>query len=239
MDIRWADWREREMLQRNELQLDIRSSNEREWRESGQLIRAEPNQVHYRQALGSLPLSSQYFVRVRAVDGSLTTVATSPSTSFSVACQSGFSVSFFFIQNSFTCSSDVSGQCPTGPCLWPPRARLLECTEWRPQVSDLLLHNWHAERTEHQWTSARQREELWYSWTGSGKLERWGWNEHSWWFEWTCLQVRAVNSAGSGPSSPTVYLSSAKQCKSTHTHARIHSNHSQCSNLPFKYNISM
>lgn len=54
-----------------------------------------------------------------------------------------------------------------------------------------------------------------------------------------CLQVRAVNSAGSGPSSPTVYLSSAKQCKSTHTHARIHSNHSQCSNLPFKYNISM
>lgn len=104
------------MLQRNELQLDIRSSNEREWRESGQLIRAEPNQVHYRQALGSLPLSSQYFVRVRAVDGSLTTVATSPSTSFSVACQSGFSVSFF-IENSFTCSSDVSGQCPTGPCL--------------------------------------------------------------------------------------------------------------------------
>jgi len=36
-----------------------------------------------------------------------------------------------------------------------------------------------------------------------------------------CLQVRAVNSAGSGPSSPIVYLSSAKQCRSTHTHAHI------------------
>ena len=96
MDIRWGKLkRMRNVAGRNEFQLDIRSSNEREWKENGQLVRAEPKQVHYRQALGSLPLSSQYFVRVRAVDNSLTTVATSPSTSFSVACQSRFPLFFY------------------------------------------------------------------------------------------------------------------------------------------------
>lgn len=71
-------------------QIDIRADGEREWRESGGLIRSEPTQSHYRHALGSLPVAS-YFLRVRAIDGSMSTVATSTSTSFAVSCQSELS----------------------------------------------------------------------------------------------------------------------------------------------------
>ncbi|PAV76811.1 hypothetical protein WR25_25936 isoform A [Diploscapter pachys] len=161
-------------------QLDIRSSNEREWRENGQLIKAEPSQVHYRQALGSLPLSSQYFVRVRAVDGSLTTVATSPSTSFSVACQIPMS---------------------------PDNVRL-------DRVSDRLVRvSWNAANDD-----SKCQTYFFITGTQNGQSinERVPGSERSYDIPgqaqgtWN-VEVRAVNSAGSGPSSPIVYLSSAKQ----------------------------
>ncbi|CAJ0598951.1 unnamed protein product [Cylicocyclus nassatus] len=67
-------------------QVDIRRDGDRDWHEHGSLIRSEPSQVHFRQSLGTVPVAT-YYLRVRAVDSSMTTVATSPSTSFSVSCQ--------------------------------------------------------------------------------------------------------------------------------------------------------
>ncbi|VDK49158.1 unnamed protein product [Cylicostephanus goldi] len=67
-------------------QVDIRRDGDRDWHEHGSLIRSEPSQVHFRQSLGTVPVAT-YYLRVRAVDGSMSTVATSPSTSFSVSCQ--------------------------------------------------------------------------------------------------------------------------------------------------------
>ncbi|CAB3401714.1 unnamed protein product [Caenorhabditis bovis] len=68
-------------------QIDIRSSEDRAWRETGSLVRNEPTQTHYRVALGALNPSTTYLVRVRALDETHSTVSTSPSASFAVACQ--------------------------------------------------------------------------------------------------------------------------------------------------------
>ncbi|ETN71312.1 fibronectin type III domain protein [Necator americanus] len=67
-------------------QVDIRRDGDRDWHEQGAIVRSEPSQTHFRQSLGAVPVAT-YYLRVRAVDTSMATVATSPSTSFSVSCQ--------------------------------------------------------------------------------------------------------------------------------------------------------
>ncbi|KHJ90440.1 fibronectin type III domain protein, partial [Oesophagostomum dentatum] len=67
-------------------QVDIRRDGDRDWHEQGAVVRSEPSQVHFRQSLGAVPVAT-YYLRVRALDSSMSTVATSPSTSFSVSCQ--------------------------------------------------------------------------------------------------------------------------------------------------------
>ncbi|CAI5445350.1 unnamed protein product [Caenorhabditis angaria] len=68
-------------------QVEIRTQDDRTWKPSGSLQQNEPSQTHYRVALGQLNVAPTYLVRVRALDRTHTTVATSPSASFSVQCQ--------------------------------------------------------------------------------------------------------------------------------------------------------
>ncbi|KJH44141.1 fibronectin type III domain protein [Dictyocaulus viviparus] len=67
-------------------QVDIRRDGDREWTEHGPLLRSEPSQLHFRQSLGAMSVAT-YYLRVRAIDVDRNTMATSPSTSFSVSCQ--------------------------------------------------------------------------------------------------------------------------------------------------------
>ncbi|ULU01578.1 hypothetical protein L3Y34_001716 [Caenorhabditis briggsae] len=70
-----------------EYQVDIRTTDERSWRAVEPSVENEQSQTHYRLPLGQLNVASTYLVRVRALDSSRSTVATSPSASFSVLCQ--------------------------------------------------------------------------------------------------------------------------------------------------------
>ncbi|GMS87185.1 hypothetical protein PENTCL1PPCAC_9360, partial [Pristionchus entomophagus] len=72
-------------------QVEIRKDSEAEWRKAGTAIRNEPGKTHYRESLGNLPVSPLYYVRVRALDSSVTTVATSSAASFSVKCHAPLS----------------------------------------------------------------------------------------------------------------------------------------------------
>lgn len=76
-------------------QLDIKTDQD-QWKETGGVLRSEPSQSHFRQALGALPVASRYFVRIRAVDGTSNTLATSSAASFSVKCQSEFMFIYSF-----------------------------------------------------------------------------------------------------------------------------------------------
>lgn len=94
--------------------MEIRKETEADWRKAGAVIRNDPSKTHYRyrlfihitstiltwiekiidivygiicrESLGNLPVSPLYYIRVRAQDSSMTTVATSSAASFSVNC---------------------------------------------------------------------------------------------------------------------------------------------------------
>uniref|UniRef100_A0A7I5E8R5 Fibronectin type III domain protein n=2 Tax=Haemonchus contortus TaxID=6289 RepID=A0A7I5E8R5_HAECO len=160
-------------------QVDIRRDGDREWTEHGAMTRVEPSQSHFRQSLGPVPVAT-YYLRVRAIDGSGNTVATSPSTSFSVSCQTPMS---------------------------PENVRLDRVSEDRVRISWTFPTEDPACQT-YFFISGIQN--------GAPISHRAPGSERSYDIEgpargdWR-VEVRAVNSAGSGPASQQAIFTSAQQ----------------------------
>ncbi|VDO74656.1 unnamed protein product [Heligmosomoides polygyrus] len=160
-------------------QVDIRKDGDREWTELGPVVRSEPSQSHFRQSLGSVPVAT-YYLRVRAIDTSGATLTTSPSTSFSVACQVPIS---------------------------PENVRLDRVSEDRVRISwsfpteDLACQTFffingvqNGQPVSHRVPGTERSFDINVPARGDWRVE-----------------VRAVNSAGSGPASQQAIFTSAQQ----------------------------
>ncbi|CAI4231782.1 unnamed protein product [Auanema sp. JU1783] len=170
-------------------QLDIRTDQDREWKETGGILRNEPSQTHYRHALGALPVVSQYFLRVRAVDNSMTTISSSTPTSFSVKCQTPLS---------------------------PDNVRLDRVSDNTVRVSWNAPQEDSACQTYFFITGSQNGQPINQRVPGSERsVEVEGPAQGDW-----KVEVKAINSAGSGPSSRQAVLSVAQQ---SHKHRiRVH-----------------
>ncbi|EPB69666.1 fibronectin type III domain protein, partial [Ancylostoma ceylanicum] len=166
-------------------QVDIRRDGDREWHEQGPLVRSEPSQSHFRQSLGAVPVAT-YYLRVRAVDSNMATVATSPSTSFSVSCQPPISpenvrldrVSDDFVRISWT---------------FPTEDPACQTYFFITGVQNGVPVNHRVPGTERS-----------YDINGPARGD---------WRVEVLSVVRAVNSAGSGPASRQAVFTSAQQCE--------------------------
>ncbi|RCN43889.1 fibronectin type III domain protein [Ancylostoma caninum] len=160
-------------------QVDIRRDGDRDWHEQGPLVRSEPSQTHFRQSLGAVPVAT-YYLRVRAVDNNMATVATSPSTSFSVSCQPPISPENVRLDR---VSDDIVRVSWTFPSEDPACQTYFFITG----VQNGVPVNHRAPGTERS-----------YDINGPARGD------------WR-VEVRAVNSAGSGPASRQAVFTSAQQ----------------------------
>ncbi|KAK6050990.1 fibronectin type III domain protein, partial [Cooperia oncophora] len=186
--------------------IDIRRDGDRDWTEHGDLIRSEPSQAHFRQSLGPVPVAT-YYLRVRAIDGGGNTAATSPSTSFSVSCQGKQVVSEVSYK-----VFDASIPAPISP----ENVRLDRVSDNRVRISWTFPSEDPACQTYFFITGVQN---------GVPVNHRVPGNERSYDIEgpargdWR-VEVRAVNSAGSGPASHQAIFTSAQQSHKHHRHRR-------------------
>ncbi|VDM23730.1 unnamed protein product [Toxocara canis] len=194
-------------------QIDLRSETDRDWSQYGDHITHIPSERQFRQELEHLRTNGRYFVRVLAHDRSRHPIAISPVASFTVHCQGEpiSSANELKVNQQFNSSIPVPSAAPQDVRLEDvPDGVLLKWTFSNHESSEcmpyFLITGYQNGIPFNQKVDGRVREYRFENPVGG---------------EWQA-ELRAGNTAGTGPASSIVKLQTEHQVNTVNVRVRVH-----------------